>query len=95
VRAFRAYRAAMSAGAAHTKQTGERCPMELTPELIGKEGQRVEVTHPDGERRRFYVGKSTGWAPCHLEISTRRSHGGAPVYLPPGSRVRVIEGARI
>jgi len=45
-----------------------RCPAELTPELIGLEGKRVEVTDKYGETRRFYVGKSTGWMPCHLKL---------------------------
>ena len=48
----------------------------LTQQLIGLEGWRVEVvTHYD-ETRRFIVGKSTGWVPCHLEIKNRRSLGG-------------------
>ena len=67
-----------------------RCPIELTPELIGMEGKRVEVLLPNGEKRRFYVGKSTGWMPCHLEIKTKRSTGGTAVYFPKGSTVRVI-----
>lgn len=60
----------------------------LSPQLIGLEGWRVEVIDFDAGyvektegdyqpiRRRFIVGKSTGWAPCHLEIKTRRSMGG-------------------
>ena len=50
----------------------------LSPQLIGLEGWRVEVTDSYGETRRFIVGKSTGWRPCHLEIKTRRSLGGGP-----------------
>ncbi len=48
----------------------------LTPQLSGLEGHRVEATTNEGETRRFIVGKSTGWAPIHLEIKTSRSHGG-------------------
>lgn len=48
----------------------------LTPQLVGLEGCRVEVTDKEGRRRRFIVGKSTGWRPCHLEIKTKRSSGG-------------------
>lgn len=70
--------------------TGKRDETELTPALRGLEGKRVEVTYPDGERTRFYVGRSTGWTPIHLEIKTRASSGGAPVYFPAGSTVRVI-----
>ena len=68
----------------------DRCPAELIPELIGLEGARVEVTAP-GYKRRFYVGKSTGWLPCHLEIEQRNSHGGGAVYWPEGASVRVIK----
>lgn len=45
----------------------------LSPQLTGLEGWRVEVVDIHGERRRFIVGKSTGWRPCHLEIKTARA----------------------
>lgn len=45
----------------------------LSPQLIGLEGWRVDVGN-----RRFIVGKSTGWRPCHLELYNRRSLGGSP-----------------
>lgn len=48
----------------------------LSKQLIGFESKRVEVSDEYGETRRFWVGRSTGWRPCHLEIKTRRSHGG-------------------
>ena len=49
----------------------------LTPMLNGLEGWRVEVVDDEGDKpRRFIVGKSTGWRPCHLEIASRRSTGG-------------------
>lgn len=53
----------------------------LSQQLIGLEGWRVEVLDKElsgGAMRRFIVGKSTGWQPCHLEIHNRRSHGGNP-----------------
>lgn len=50
----------------------------MTPQLNGLEGWRVEVTRVDGSKARFYVGRSTGWRPCHLEVATRRSLGGDP-----------------
>lgn len=51
----------------------------LTDQLCGLEGWRVEVLDVSGDTpRRFYVGKSTGWRPCHLEIARRTSSGGAP-----------------
>ena len=86
------YERAMQAGAEHARKTSTRCPAELTPQLIGLEGKRVEVITPDGERSRFYVGKSGGWCPVHLEIKQRNSSGGGAVYFPQGSTVRVIEG---
>lgn len=48
----------------------------LTAQLIGFEGWRVEVVDQANVIRRFIVGKSTGWRPCHLEISRRNAFGG-------------------
>lgn len=70
------------------RETGERCPVELTPQLIGLEGKRVEVVDRDGEERRFYVGKSTGFTPCHLEILKRGDDGGFSVTGAPFRSVR-------
>ena len=51
----------------------------LTAQLVGMEGRRVEVIDEAGDTpRRFYVGKSTGWRPCHLEIARINSTGGGP-----------------
>lgn len=94
VAAYVAYLDAMRAGAEHAEKTRTRCPAELTPALVGLEGKRVLVTYPDGDESRFYVGRSTGWMPCHLEIKRRDSTGGAPVYFPDGARVRVLDGSR-
>ena len=48
----------------------------LSPQLVGLEGWRVEVETMGGEKRRFIVGRSTGWRPCSLEIKTARSSDG-------------------
>lgn len=48
----------------------------LSPQLVGLEGWRVEVVTTYGEKRRFIVGRSTGWRPCHIEISRRSAFGG-------------------
>jgi hypothetical protein len=61
----------------------------LSPQLIGKEGMRVEVEDNDGDVRRFWVGKSTGWAQIHLEVKTTRSMGGDPAAREYRS-VRVV-----
>lgn len=84
------YCAIMEIGAAHNRVTGKRCPALLIPQLIGLEGRRVEIKTREGERSRFWVGKSTGWLPIHLEIKTRASSGGGGVYFPEGATVRVV-----
>lgn len=49
----------------------------LSPQLVGLEGWRVEVVSRwDGSKRRFIVGRSTGWRPCHIELQRRDSSGG-------------------
>jgi hypothetical protein len=52
---------------------------DLTPQLTGLEGHRVEVMDiPNARPRRFIVGKSTGWRPCHLELARVSARGGEP-----------------
>lgn len=70
-----------------------RDPSGLSPQLTGLEGWRVEVADKFGEVRRFIVGKSFGWRPCHLEIKTRRSLGGMAADREYRS-VRKIEKVR-
>jgi hypothetical protein len=48
----------------------------LSPQLVGLEGWRVEVETTYGETRRFIVGRSTGWQPCHIELRRRDSRDG-------------------
>ena len=73
--------------------TGKRFRCELTPQLEGLEGNRVEVETLYGETRRFIVGKSTGWLPIHLEIKTRASTGGMGAEREYRS-VRVVRPGR-
>lgn len=89
--AYYAYNNAMMEGLAHHDATGQRCPAELVPELVRHEGRRVEIVDSYGEARRFIVGKSSGWMPCHLEIERRNSLGGCAVSGAPFKSVRVIE----
>lgn len=77
-RAYAYYRRMMKAGGRHNRDTGDRCNADLVPALVGLEGRRVEC-RLYGEVRRFIVGKSTGWMPCHLEVKTKRSTGGGPI----------------
>jgi hypothetical protein len=66
----------------------------LSPQLKGLEGYRVEVVDSEGDKpRRFIVGKSTGWRPCHLEIARRNCMGGGPASMKYHS-VRAIYFAR-
>lgn len=89
--AFAAYAEAMAKGAAHHAATGKRCDHELTLELVGREGKRVEMRAPGQAPHRFYVGRSSGWMPVHLEIARRDSSGGESVYMPDGATIRTIE----
>ena len=88
--AYAEYRALCDLGDTYCRQSGQRCDVELTPELIGLEGKRVEVVDRWGGRRRFYVGKSTGWMPIHLEIARRDSTGGIGVSGAPFKSLRVV-----
>lgn len=80
----------MTLGAGYSSKSGKRCPALLDTALMGLEGKRVEVVDKHGDRRRFIVGKSTGWLPIHLEIKTRRSTGGMGTYGQPFQSVRVV-----
>ncbi len=72
------------------KKHGVKLEHGLTEQLIGLEGKRVEVLDGYGEVREFKVGKSTGWIPCHLELSNSRSSGGMSVMGAPFKYVRVV-----
>lgn len=75
--AFDTYATLLEMAGSRATRTGERCPVELSSQLIGLEGRRVEVVDRKGDKpRRFKVGKSTGWMPCHIELANARSHGG-------------------
>lgn len=76
IEAYNQYKRLIDICAIVHSATGYRFKSELSEQLIGLEGKRVEVTEL-GEKYRFWVGKSTGFIPCHLEIKTTRSYGGA------------------
>jgi hypothetical protein len=76
------------------QETGERAVAELTPQLNGMEGWRVEVVRMNGESARFIVGKSTGPIPCHLEVKRVDSMGGDPADKEYKS-VRAVSEGRI
>lgn len=87
---FAAFNEAMERGAEHARETGKRCLIELSAELVGREGKRVEVIAPGEKPHRFWVGRSTGWLPVHIEISRRDSGGGPAAYIPSGAVVRTV-----
>lgn len=69
--------------------------LPATPEALAPyHGMRIEVTYPDGEKSRFWVGKSMGWAPVYTELKIRTSTMGSPVYFPEGSTVKVVHTSR-
>ena len=84
------YTDAEAAAREYHYRTGKRLECELTPQLIGLEGKRVEVIDRHGDKRRFQVGRSTGWMPIHLEIARRTSHGGVAVTGAPFQSVTII-----
>jgi hypothetical protein len=90
MRAYTAYRTLLDRAAGYCQRNKLRCPAELTPQLSGLEVKRVEVVDRHGERRRFIVGKNTGWLPIHLEIARRNSSGGPAVTGAPFQSVRIV-----
>ena len=88
--AYAIYLETMRQGEAFNRETGKRCNADLTPQLIGMEGKRVEVVDRYGETRRFWVGKSIGWFPVHLEIPRRDSSGGCAVTGAPFQSVSIV-----
>jgi hypothetical protein len=87
---FDDYQTALEAARTHNARTGYRFTFDLTPQLVGLEGKRVEVVDCYGETRRFYVGKSTGFIPVHLEIARCNSTGGGAVTGAPFKSVYVV-----
>jgi hypothetical protein len=63
---------------------------DLHPQLLGLEGYRVEVEEANGSRRRFYVGRSAGWKPIHIELARRDSSGGPATGRSPFKSVRKL-----
>ena len=90
VKAYNVYTAIVKEAQKRNKQTGWRSKSELIPEFIGKEGKRVEVIDKYGEKRRFYIGRSTGCIPCHLEIKLSTSTGGESVSGYPFQKITFL-----
>lgn len=88
--AYTEYEQLVAVGAERNRATGWRSRSELTPQLMGLEGWRVEVVTSWGERQRFIVGRSTGFIPCHLALCRRDSSGGPAVCGAPFRVVTAI-----
>jgi hypothetical protein len=72
------------------EESGIKSSADLTPQLVGLEGKQVEVVDSYGEKRKFFVGKSMGWIPCHLEIEKRNDDGGCAVMGAPFRSIRIL-----
>lgn len=94
ISAYNEYLRIIDAARERNEKTGWRSKSELIPEFIGKEGQRVEVVTSWGETTRFYIGKSTGFIPCHLEIKKSNSLGGASVCGYPFQSIKFLDKKR-
>lgn len=85
--AYQSYRDAIYS--AYAQGRALRCG--LTPQLVGLERRRVEVVDCYDNKRRFWVGMSTGPIPRHLEIKTTRSLGGCAVMGTPFKSVHIVK----
>lgn len=88
--AYQEYGKLTDIAAERHRTTGWRSQSELTPQLMGLEGWRVEVVTCWGSKERFIVGKSCGYIPCHLALARRNSSGGAAVCGAPFQSVKMI-----
>lgn len=89
--AYAEYERLVVIAAQRHRTTGWRSKSELTRQLIGLEGWRVEVISYRGEKQRFIVGKSTGFIPVHLALPRRNSSGGPPVHGSPFKTINLLE----
>lgn len=83
------YAAMTETARVHYERTGYRFHCELSPQLLGLEGKRVEVVTSWDEKQRFWVSKSAGWIPVHLAVPRRDSSGGGAA-MGPFKSVRVV-----
>jgi hypothetical protein len=89
LKAYKKYNTLQNLARKIHQETGRRFDCELSRQLMGLEGRRVEVMTMYGEIRRFTVGKSTGFIPCHLEVC-RASASGGPAAEKEYKTVRVV-----
>lgn len=94
VEAYGQYEKALRAARDYVAATRRPLRCQLTPQLIGLEHRRVEVIDRYGERRRFVVGRSTGYIPIHLELANERARGGVGVTGTPFTSVQLVARRR-
>lgn len=94
IKMYKQYLALVENAKVRYNATGVKSNIELIPEFIGKEGYRVQIIDKYGETRRFIIGKSSGFIPCHLEIAKSNSRGGAAVCGYPFKSINFIERVR-
>lgn len=90
IASYRLYQRVESDALTIRQQNGGIVPTDLTDELTPYENRRVEVVDCYGEKRRFWVSKSTGPIPVHIEVKRRDSTGGCAVTGTPFQSVRVV-----
>lgn len=62
-------------GQVYANASRKCCPGNLSPQLIGLEGCRVEVTTDDGEERCFWVAKTPDGCRVTSKFHARIRHG--------------------
>lgn len=92
--AYRQYEAALEAARARVRSGGRRLQCHLTPQLVGLEGKRIEVVDRHLNGRSFVVGRSGGFLPVHLELTSERARYGDPVTGAPFYFLRVCSRVR-
>lgn len=88
--AFEEYERLLSLGKAKHEKTGWKSQAELTRQLTPFYGYKVEIVDCNNEKRKFIVGKSGGWMPCHIELQNVNSKSGPAVYGAPFKSVKTI-----
>jgi len=67
---------------------------DKTLERLRDNNNRVEITYNFGgqseEKIRCYIGKSTGWIPCYLEIKKSNSTGGGGLLARCIKDIKII-----
>lgn len=71
IKQYERYQALLAIARNRNAKTGWKSKTGLTQQLIGLERDHVEVVDCYGEQRRFRVGRSTGFIPCHLQIKSK------------------------